>query len=61
MGISPNEYYKSIKLTEAKKLLKNKNVTEIAFDLGYENISHFISLFKDKYGMTPKKYILNIK
>jgi len=35
-----------------------KNVTEVAYDLGYENISHFIKLFKDKFGMTPKKYML---
>lgn len=59
MGISPNEYFKNIKLLESKKMLKEKSVTEVAYDLGYENISHFIGLFKDKFGITPKKYILN--
>lgn len=58
MGISPNEYFKNLKLLEAKKRLKEKSVTEVAYDLGYENISHFIGLFKDKFGMTPKKYML---
>jgi len=37
-------------------MLKMKIVTEIAYNLGYENISHFIGLFKEKFRMTPKKY-----
>lgn len=59
MGISPNEYFKNLKLIEAKKRLKAKSVTEVAYDLGYENVSHFIGLFKDRFGMTPKKYMLS--
>lgn len=59
MGVSPNEYFTNIKLLEAKRMLKKESVTEVAYDLGYENISHFIGLFKDKFGMTPKKYMLN--
>jgi len=55
-GLSPNAYYTNIKLNEARKLLKNKSVTEVSFDLGYENISHFIRLFSDKFGETPKQY-----
>ncbi|MDS0528431.1 AraC family transcriptional regulator [Clostridium sp. SHJSY1] len=57
-GISPNEYFTNLKLIESKKLLNQKNVTEVAYDLGYENISHFISLFKLKFGITPKQYII---
>lgn len=56
MGITPKEYITNLKLTQAKEMLKNQNVTEVAFDLGYENISHFIELFKNKYGITPKQY-----
>jgi AraC-like DNA-binding protein len=59
IGISPSEYFKNLKLLEAKKRLKEKNVTEVAYDLGYENVSHFIGLFKDRFGMTPKKYMLS--
>lgn len=55
-GLSPNAYYTSIKLNAAKKMLKDKSVTEVSFDLGYENISHFIRLFSDKFGVTPKQY-----
>lgn len=58
MNISPNDYLTNIKLQEAKKLLRTKNVTEVAYDLGYENISHFILLFKRKFGLTPKQYMI---
>ncbi|SHH32867.1 transcriptional regulator, AraC family [Caloranaerobacter azorensis DSM 13643] len=56
MGISPKDYLKNIRLSKAKELLKEHNVTEVAYSVGYENISHFIKLFKNKYGITPKQY-----
>lgn len=55
-GIAPKEYLTNLKLSKAKDLLKHTNVTEVAFDLGYENISHFIALFKSKYSITPKQF-----
>ena len=55
-GLSPNAYYTNINLNAAQKMLKDKSVTEVSFDLGYENISHFIRLFFDKFGVTPKQY-----
>ncbi len=55
-GLSPHTYYTNIKLNEARKLLRNNSVTEVAYDLGYDNISHFIRLFFDKFGLTPKQY-----
>ena len=58
MNMSPNDYLTNIKLQEAKKLLRTKNVTEVAYELGYENISHFILLFKRKFGLTPKQYMI---
>ena len=30
-------------------------VTHVAADLGYENVSHFIKSFKEKYKITPKQ------
>lgn len=56
VGITPKEYITNLKLAEAKNLLKSHNVTEVAYELGYENISHFIAVFKNKYGITPKHY-----
>lgn len=55
-GVSPKEFLTNIRMEKAKNLIINTNVTEAALDLGYENISHFITLFKEKYGLTPKQY-----
>lgn len=57
-GITPNNYLRKLKLLEAKEMLRYKSVTEVSYDLGYENISHFIELFKKYYGLTPKQYVL---
>lgn len=56
IGITPKEYLTNLRILSAKDMLKEKTVTEVAYDLGYENISHFINLFKTKYGITPKQY-----
>lgn len=55
-NMTPNEYLTTVKLKKAKGLLLQASVTEVAFSLGYENISYFISLFKKAYGVTPKQY-----
>lgn len=34
-------------------------VNEVAYALGYTNPSHFITAFKKKFGLTPKKYLSN--
>jgi AraC-like DNA-binding protein len=57
-GFSPYVYYTNIKLNEAKKMLRYNSVTEVAYDLGYYNISYFIKLFYDKFGTTPKQFQL---
>lgn len=55
-NISPKKYQNQIKIERAPYLLTQNNVTEVAMNLGFENISYFIRLFKDKYGYTPKQY-----
>jgi AraC-like DNA-binding protein len=59
-GLAPNLYFTHIKLNEARKMLKNKSVTEVSLDLGYDNISHFIRLFNEKFGVTPKQYQMQL-
>lgn len=55
-GQTPTAYLTEIKLQQAKPLLRQVSVTEAALELGYENISYFIRLFKNKFGLTPKQY-----
>lgn len=57
-GITPLRYFVGIKLEKSKELLRHQSVTDVSFDIGYNNISHFIRLFKEKFGLSPKKYQL---
>ena len=59
-GVTPNQYLTKIKLEKAQEMLKTASVTETAFNLGYQNISHFIMLFKNVYGITPKQYKMKV-
>jgi AraC-like DNA-binding protein len=46
-------------LTEAARLLKEKAgepIAEIAYSVGYANVSYFNKLFKEEYGSTPKAF-----
>lgn len=58
VGLTPNQYIKTLKMERATLLLANMSVTESAFELGYETPSHFIKLFKQHYNLTPKQYQL---
>lgn len=48
-----------LRLIEASRLLiekPNANVTEIAYSLGFKNMSYFNKLFKEQFGLTPKEF-----
>ncbi len=59
--ITPQKWLKEQRIEKALNILKNKeiSVTELAFEVGYENISYFIKEFKKETGETPKQYILS--
>jgi AraC-like DNA-binding protein len=52
---SPKKWINEQRLAHAKVLLEHtdKQVTEIALDCGFENVSHFIRIFKQQHGVTP--------
>lgn len=56
-GLSPVEYRNDIRLANAKIKLQSGeyNVSEVAEESGFTNLSFFIRLYKKKYGITPKK------
>ncbi|NLI89322.1 MAG: AraC family transcriptional regulator [Epulopiscium sp.] len=58
VGLTPGDYIKDKKLELSAIYLKNRNVTDVAYDLGYMNLSYFIKIFKEKYNLTPKQYQL---
>lgn len=55
---TPKAYLTQLKLEQAKHYLGHLSVTDTAMELGYENISHFIRLFKNQFGVTPKQFQL---
>lgn len=57
-GNSIYQYYQKIRMQEAAKLLQHQSftVSEVGYQLGFSNMSHFARLFKRYYGLTPKAY-----
>jgi AraC-like DNA-binding protein len=52
---APKKWINEQRLEHARMLLQHadKNVSEVAMECGFENIPHFIRIFKQKYGFTP--------
>ena len=57
-GISTSEFIRNIRLEQAAKLIKEGkiNITQIAYSVGFNNQTHFSTVFKKHYGMTPSEY-----
>jgi YesN/AraC family two-component response regulator len=62
-GISVNEYINDVRLAKAAEWLRKSSLTvsEVLLKVGIENETYFYSLFKKRYGVTPKEYVLNSK
>lgn len=57
INISPYQFLIGKKLNEAKKVLRaGGTVAEACEYAGFRDYSNFITLFKKKFGITPKKY-----
>lgn len=56
-GFSFTEWRQRVRLLRALELLaQGRPVTAIALDLGYDNVSAFIALFRRIFGITPGRY-----
>ena len=55
-GVSPRKWITQKRMEKAKELLEvgEESVAGVAYNVGYENVSHFISGFKKCYGFHPK-------
>lgn len=62
-GQSPMEHYMNLKIKEAKKLIREKNlsVTEISDMLGYSSVHIFSRAFKKAVGKSPTAYAKSIR
>lgn len=59
-GMSFRSYCNQLKLEDARKLLLQTDlpVTQIALDTGFNDVSYFIRLFRDRYATSPLQYRL---
>ena len=60
-GTSPGKWLTNRRLELTKLLLatSKKPINEIIYDCGFENVSHFSRVFKEKYGQSPLQYRSN--
>jgi len=59
LGMTFTGYLNKLRLTEAARLLAEHSsaaIAEIAYSVGYANVSYFNKLFKEEYGCTPKAF-----
>lgn len=59
IGLTFSGYLNKLRLTEAARLLleqQDVNVGQIAYAVGYNNVTYFNKLFKNEYGCTPKSF-----
>jgi len=57
-GNSIFSYYQEHRMTEAARLLREKklSISEVGYQMGFTNLSHFSKLFREHIGMKPKQY-----
>ncbi len=60
-GRTPIEYINEYRINQAVKLLQNTNLSiiDIAFDVGFQNVSYFIKVFRNYKFLTPYQFRRN--
>ena len=61
-GLKPSHYIRSYRLLQAKQMFDQKvgNISQVAYDSGFSNLSYFSRSFKAQFGLLPSQYIKQI-
>ncbi len=62
-GMSVFGFVKEFKLQKARMLFEegDMNVSEVAWAIGYINLSHFSTAYRKRFGVLPKAYLKSIR
>ncbi|MEX2116845.1 MAG: ATP-binding protein [Bacteroidota bacterium] len=57
-GVSPGEFIRSMRLQRAAVLLQKHfgNISQVAYEVGFSNPSHFTESFRKQFGVAPSEY-----
>lgn len=58
MGLTPHQYFLNMRIQYAKRILVTTydSVEKVAEICGFDNVSNFIRVFKQRTGMTPTAF-----
>ena len=57
-GVSAGEFIRNLRLEQAARLIEEGqiNITQVAYSVGFNNQTHFSTVFKKHYGISPSEY-----
>jgi YesN/AraC family two-component response regulator len=60
-GVSVNELIRKLRLQRAAQLIGQQwgPVSQVAYEVGYSNLSYFSKIFKEEHGALPSEYMIN--
>lgn len=63
VGLSVIDYITKKRISLAKEMLEQTNlqILQIAYYIGYNDLSYFSRVFKKQTGMTPTEYKIRVK
>ncbi len=61
-GLSPNEFIRTYRLKKAAQMILESNLTvsEVAYQVGFNDALYFSKCFKKQFGTSPSKYLASL-
>lgn len=63
MNTSPSDLIRNFRLEQAARLLQEHEgaIADVAYQVGYNNLSYFSKVFRETYGQSPSHFVENFK